>query len=283
MTEYSWVICVFLNNLEQTRKAVDTALAQTGVGKVRVLLVGCGLGEEDKRAALAWRADGEVKDTLSRLLLWSWDPPLPSLAACWNRALNFVWNMGGERALVINNDIEMHPETYARLEEVREHEDALFVSAVAVTREQFEAQRAAPNLLQLSRGGPDFSCFLITKKAHDLYRFDENFIPAYCEDLDYHRTLMLLGEGRRIFSCDVPYFHHASGTLKAMDEEKRRKTHEAIMRGARAYYQRKWGGDVNQEKFVWPFNQVELSSKEQLADLPPETPELHKLVREGKI
>lgn len=201
-----------------------------------------------------------------RLFLWSHVPPLPSLAATWNRGLQFVWETGAEEALVVNNDVRLDPRTMEILSAVltwpKEH--ALFVTAVGVTEAQFAARpdplfdlKADDNPLgpsmPLGKGGPDFSCFLISKAAHEQYPFDENFVPAYCEDLDTHRRYMLGGDGDKIFSVNLPYLHYASGTLKALDDEKRVALQRRIGQ-SRAYYEQKWGGPVNQERYTIPFD-----------------------------
>ena len=66
---------------------------------------------------------------------------------------------------------------------------------------------------------------------------------------------MLGGDGKRIFSVNVPFLHvdRGSGTLKGMDPERRARKEAQIERGSRAYYIRKWGGPVNQETFEHPF------------------------------
>jgi hypothetical protein len=214
-----------------------------------------------------------------RVLLWSHQPPLPSLSATWNRALQCVWAAGGTEALVVNNDVRLRADTVEQLATVRRLTQALFVSAVGVMPEQFD--RAAGLILcddpdaehpQLAKGGPDFSCFLIARECHDRFAFDERFIPAFCEDLDYHRRLLLAGEGARIFSVNLPYLHYGSATLKALSN--RAQVERAIEAGSRAYYAKKWGGPVNAERFVLPFHQTE--------DRDVSTPALQAMVREDR-
>jgi hypothetical protein len=128
----------------------------------------------------------------------------------------------------------------------------------------------------VSKGGPDFSCFLISKEGHEKYPFDEAFSPAYCEDLDMHRRYILGGDGDKIFSVNLPYWHvdHGSGTLKAVSAERRAKIEGQINAGSRAYYQRKWGGPVNAERYTIPF-------EEQSAQDGVTTPELQRVILGG--
>ena len=138
----------------------------------------------------------------------------------------------------------------------------MFVSAVGVTKEQFNRDEPSgiPSLSDgirlTTKGGPDFSCYLITKEAHEKYPFDEAFIPAFAEDLDMHRRYMLGGDGHRNFSVNLP-FHHVKGgsqTLKTMTPEKKAAWEDRINKGSRAHYRSKWGGDVNAERFTIPFD-----------------------------
>lgn len=249
----NWIVMPVVNGLEMTRQAICDCLDQTGVDPhVLVVLQG---------------ADREIRETLEgwaerepRLLVWSHDPPLPSLSATWNRALRFVWEAGGEEALVVNNDVRLHPETLWHLSDICRRHTALFVSAVGVREAQFNAFLAlrgrevgeavwdVPGEC-LTRGGPDFSCFLISQGCHWKYPFDEGFVPAYKEDCCYHREMMLGGDGARIFSVNLPYLHYASQTVQQMSPEERSAW--AKRSGtSRAHYIRCWGGDVNEERFT---------------------------------
>ena len=198
----------------------------------------------------------------NRVFLWNHDPCLPSLSMSWNLGLRFAWNCGGTEALVVNNDVRLHQKTVDYLHGMLGHVDSFFISAVGVTEEQFEAYDGAEPLLTppdaegwghpVHKGGPDFSCFLLSKAGHEKYPFDENFVPAYCEDLDMHRRYMLGGDGDKIFSINLPYLHFASGTLKSFSDEQRAHWQSKIGQ-SRAYYEKKWGGPVNGERYTIPF------------------------------
>jgi hypothetical protein len=258
--EPTWIVMPVLAGFEATVTAIADALAQSV--PTRILVVNQG-------------ADDRLRDHLERLaeeypariFVWSHQPPLPSLAATWNRALTFVWEAGGTEALVVNNDVRLNRATVWGLQTTLERTGALFVSAVGVRPEEFDPQaevvlthyfdsQTERETTAAMKGGPDFSCFLISKVCHARFQFDEGFIPAFCEDLDYHRRLMLAGEGARIFSVNLPYSHTGSGTLKTLDEEdpkeseRIRRQIEAI---SRRYYAEKWGGGVNEETFLVPF------------------------------
>ena len=231
----------------------------------RLLIIGQGL-DRPFRESLERIAEADPE----RIFVWNWDPPLPSLSAAWNHGLRFCWGLGAEKVLVVNNDVRLHRETVQALDGcfgIVGPEPPYFVSAVGVTAEDFArayteatpTQRpfyTAPDAegwgQPLARGGPDFSCFLISKEGHDRYPFDERFIPAYCEDCSAHREYMLGGDGDRIFSINLPYLHYASGTLKS-DAPEQRAQRERRIAGSRAYYAQKWGGPVNEETYARPF------------------------------
>lgn len=241
----TWTIMPYLGNLEQTEAAVIDVLNQSA--PVQLLLINQG---------------GPRLTTVDdpRVFHWHHDPPLPSLSATWNRALQMVWETGGEYAWVVNNDTRFHPGTYSTLVRTVQETDAWFVSAVGVTEEQFAAFRQQETEgwgiqdRSAHRGGPDFSCFVITRACHEAYPFDEGCQPGYLEDLDMHRRLMLDGHRDKIFSVNLPFLHYASGTLKAMTPEKRERWERRISEGSRAHYRAKWGGDCNQERYTRPFD-----------------------------
>jgi hypothetical protein len=237
-----WCLMPVRNQPERTLAALSDLLAQTV--PTQILIVAQGVDQ-----ALRELLEQTAEASADRIFLWSCQPALPSLSAVWNRGLSMIWQTGATEALVVNNDVRLNPVTIGVLQQVRSETDALFVSAVGVQDETFQATEINTTM----RGGPDFSCFLITRAGHEKYRFDENFIPCFCEDLDMHRRYMLGGDGSRIFSINLPYLHYASQTLRTMDPAERETVERQIDQNARAYYARKWGGPVNQERFLVPF------------------------------
>lgn len=248
-TAPTWVVMPILGAREMTRTAIADCLGQSV--PVKILLINQGV-DDDFRDELERIAE-EYDD---RILLWSHQPSLPSLSATWNRALDFVWEVGGTEALVVNNDVRLHRDTVSVLKFALADTHALFVSAVGVTVEQFDPTVSTDTLIpqQWQKGGPDFSCFLISQSCHLAFRFDEQFIPAYCEDLDYHRRLLLAGHGADIFSVNLPYLHYAAGTLKTVDSAQKAAIERTIAAGSRQHYLAKWGGPVNGETFFTPYD-----------------------------
>ena len=245
----NYIIMPFIDCWDYTKAAATDALVQTI--EPCLLLIDNG----SKRSV---RLQTEQFGRLAPIgrgrnfLLWRHAPPFPSIAATWNRALDFVWEAGGERALVVNNDVRLHEKTYELLLYCAEDTEALFVTAVGVNEEEFTMEDSYD--YDMSRGGPDFSCYLISKECHAKYRFDENFIPAYHEDNDYHRRMILGGDGDRIFSINVPFLHYGSVTINR-DEKTKAAWGEKFERN-KAYYVKKWGGVVGKETFDTPFGKA---------------------------
>lgn len=104
---------------------------------------------------------------------------------------------------------------------------------------------------------PEFLCtelnwcsFILSVDAYQkVGKFDENFFPAYFEDNDYFRR-MLLADVQMVFNPMLnPITYRNSMTIQKSPElnngfEKNRQ-----------YYISKWGGQPTQEQFNTPFNQ----------------------------
>lgn len=235
------VVIPFIDLAEMTCQAAEDALAQGAENNVTVILADNGSSWEEEGKVQAWVAGSwhRVNNT------WWRDMP-GTLDEVWNKALQFCWDMGAQDALVMNNDARIHPDTYKTLRKVLVHSSALMVTAVNVGKVPEEL----PTSFDLaSTGGPDYSCFLISKECHEKYPFDPAF--TYLGDLDHHRRIMLAGEGHRIFSVPVGYHHLASQTIKR--SEIAAKRHAEVHPFHQATYQAKWGGPPNDETYWEPF------------------------------
>jgi len=282
-----WVIMPVRAHRAYTIAAISDVLGQTT--PVSLLVVNQGV-DDDFREELERTAEHSGSGLLQpgyEVMLWSHQPPLPSLGGTWNRALDCAWEAGAEVALVVNNDVRLHRDTVITLRTILEEAGALCVSAVGVTEGQFYPESEISTLADTPRGGPDFSCFLISEACHQRFRFDEGFVPAFCEDLDYHRRLMLAGEGNRIFSVNLPYLHYASATLRSLDPVEADRVRSQIERVSRAYYAKKWGGPVNQETRWTAFGLVLQEDRpdpamQALVDQPT-TPKLQAYVQQHRV
>lgn len=262
MTDFVPCIMPILAGPDFTEAAIADLLAQSV--PVRLLLINQGVDD-----AFRDRLERIAEQESDRVLVWSHQPSLPSLSATWNAALDWAWATGAEAALVVNNDCRFPARLTEILSLAQQQTSAYFVSAVGVREPEYQADPVVPNFDQ--RGGPDFSCFLIARACHERFRFDESYIPAFVEDIDYHRRLMLAGEGQRIFSVNLPYLHLASQTLKTLPDAESDRIRRQIETHSRAYHQRKWGGPANQETFFSPFDEGTVSSTAGLPNPPTTT------------
>jgi GT2 family glycosyltransferase len=252
---FTWIVMPAVNSPELTQVALKTCLQQSVRTKVLLILNG---GTPEMREACLTLA-GTHSD---RVRMWAYTPALP-LAAVWNRGLEMVWRDGGTEALVVNNDVELHRETLQALLEAQRQTGGWCLTPVNVGEARWRNKEVAGEPVKAhpilpfdsydlaNRGGPDFSCFLLTEPCHRWFQFDERFTPAYHEDNDFHHRLELAGFGDRIFGLPIPYFHQGSATLKA-DEELRARWNP-IFEAGRAYYVQKWGGTPREETRPYPF------------------------------
>jgi hypothetical protein len=235
-----WAIIPAIDLVDMTVTATRDLLGQVDV-QTRVLLISNGSSDESRAKFEAF-----AEALHPRVLLWTHDPPLPSLSWTWNRALQFCWEAGAEEALVANNDLRLHPQTYSLLLEAQKKHGALLTSAVNT------GEMSEPYKWDLdSRGGPDFSCFLISKECNQRYPFDPNL--TWFGDNMLHRQMWLAGDGARIGSVLVPYKHLASQTIKGADQALAVQLHARFQRD-RDYYQKAWGGLPHHETYLRAFS-----------------------------
>jgi len=177
--------------------------------------------------------------------------PALGVSASWNYALEGIFR-NCPHALVVNNDVELRPDTYRSLLE----DGGDFVTAVSVDNvEGIRGEwRKAP------RPHPDFSCFLIRKKVWEtIGRFDES-MKLYASDGDYH--LRMQKAGITAYTIGIPFFHYASGTLKsAMPGEKAAISAQADR--DRYTFELKWGVKVGTAEYYKLFGHGAPDAKNQ--------------------
>jgi len=243
----NYIICPVRNNLELTKKAVRTFRAQD-IGDVEIVVV----NNDSTDGTMQW-LDGQ-----DDLIVIHFTPPM-SVAFSWNRALEFVFKEGAKYALVVNNDVELRPDTYRLLVE----DGGEFVTAVGVRDKKKIEPRAWENKPpdiqdypfqpypkpdpKAKRPHPDFSCFLIRKSLYEkVGPFDENFKIAFCEDGDY--DLRMYTAGVRAYCIDLPYLHHGSMTVKNAEVEEVRRI-QAQAEKNREYFYKKHGVHMGSEAY----------------------------------
>lgn len=245
----NWIILPFRNGVEMTHAAIESMLAQDI--ETRIVLVN---NSELLPLDLMSRLGRRERDGL-----WCYGTHRGSVASLWNygvsKAFEQVW-CGTENwrdlvvldhVLVCNNDIELHPSTYRLL--LADGGD--FVTPVG-TLDRPSVMEAAESSFhpESRRPHPDFSCFLIRRKAWETVGpFDERFKVAYCEDGDYHCRMHLAGIDAH--SIGVPFYHRVNGTLHNSPPDEQRRIHAAADAN-RKRFRDKWGfgqGDDDYYRF----------------------------------
>ncbi|KKM23985.1 hypothetical protein LCGC14_1609640 [marine sediment metagenome] len=235
----NWLLMVAHNLSHMTMKAVVSGLRQD-IGNVRVFLVNQGSTD-----GLAQAAEALYPDVVTTHHY----PPLTSLAAAWNLGLSHLLEGDGGKVLVINNDVELIPETYRLLED-----GGGFVTAVGVTPTAEKPFDATVGDLTKSRAHPDFSAFLIRRWVWEkVGPFDERYLIAYAEDADMHVRMHRAGVDAKCI--DIPFLHHAAATINSLPVWEREK----VARQAdlnRALFKREYGCEVGSDEYYKLFEEA---------------------------
>lgn len=199
---------------------------------------------------------------------YSWQPYIIpqwrerlALAKAWNVGIDWAFSDGCEYVMVINDDTVCSPWTIdgqVHLHQMLREEGLVLTSGWQVdgppermyTLEKPETQMAFPTNL-------NFSCFMINKDTiHLVGYFDERFYPAYFEDNDFHRRILLLGLKGHV-CLQAPFFHYGSATQQSQHGVDHHQFEQC-----QQYYIEKWGGGPGGEVFSHPYNNSSLSPKE---------------------
>ncbi len=214
------VLMLCRNSLELTRKAVASVLEQD----IRTSLY---IVDNDS-------TDGTVEFLISnRIKTWRMTPA-KGVSASWNFGLDYLFATAMcEHVLVVNNDVELRPDTYSALL----NDGGDFVTAVSV---------GDPKQLEWDgksriRMHPDFSCYLIRRKVWDTVGMFDEAMSLYCSDGDYH--LRMHKAGIEAYTMGIPFYHYASGTLKTATEEEQQRIKAQADRDREAFV-RKWGVSI---------------------------------------
>jgi glycosyltransferase involved in cell wall biosynthesis len=164
----------------------------------------------------------------------TWHPQYRVIQPGHNLGVAASWNLGMKVTpqapwwLIVNHDITFGPGDLARLEET--------VNPAAAT-------------IYFMLGMASFAITRYTVNAVGV--FDENFAPAYNEDLDFARRLDLLALPR----VEVGFSGTHVGSATIHSDPALRAQNGATHMANDAYYARKWGGHKQGgETFSTPFN-----------------------------
>jgi len=155
------------------------------------------------------------------------DPPFPSLAAKWNAVMRLAEEKQCQAGMICNNDILFSPITIDnmlnRLSSATESSDLEERKIVMVTANNMRGRITPAAVLNLTSPAdsaegenPDFSCFSLTIEGwNTVGGFDENYVPCYFEDNDFHTMLKIHGL-RAINTTTAPYYHFGSITQNSV-------------------------------------------------------------------
>lgn len=148
---------------------------------------------------------------------------------------NYFMQTYDDYIIIANDDVTFYPHTIE-----------LLVNA---------ADTLADELLVNGSGhsGNAFSLFLLKKKGFEqIGPFDENLRPAYYEDNDYVRRLILQGSNHYTVQ-EATFGHVGSATVRILTDEQLKEHHRKFRRNTE-YYKLKWGGLPTKETYIEPFN-----------------------------
>lgn len=183
------------------------------------------------------------------------------VAAAWNIGVTKSWDNNCDYALVINDDVILSKWTIDNQVKVLEMEESKSSGLVLTTGWATTPPDPANPVSMMEYGDPpydaawvpgaDFACFMINKVCWDVVGpFDEKFYPAYFEDNDYHRRILMNNMTARIVP-QAPYYHFGSQTQKSAGV-----VDSSAFDANKQYYQSKWGGLPGAEVYATPFNQT---------------------------
>lgn len=221
----NWILCPVKNNVALTKRALLSFQNQDI--DVNILLI-FNAADPD---VLAW-----ARTRHDFIATYLGSPT--SVARAWNHGLNWILGSQNEKyCLVVNNDVELVPETYRLLLESA----VPFPTAVSVDSEPKVGSELT------SRPHPDFSCFLMRQSVwNKVHNFDEGFKIAYGEDCDYHCRLHIAGI--EAHSLSIPFLHHGASSLKTANDAEKKIIQKQADKN-REYFKDKWKFAIGSKEY----------------------------------
>jgi len=151
-------------------------------------------------------------------------------AGSWNR----IMTLSSSPWLICGNDIQFMPGNVGKISRALDED---------------------PNVSIVCADG--YSIFCMTELGlKTVGFFDENFFPAYYEDLDHFRRVKLSG-AKAVGIPDFKFVHGEAphwGSSTVKSDPVLEKKFAQITGNLRDYYIRKWGGEPDHEQFSRPYN-----------------------------
>lgn len=195
------ILMLVHNNLEGTKRAVESALSQD-LPNLHLIAI-----DNDSR-------DDIRKWLVVRGVACPRYAPQIGVTKAWNIGLEAAFEfMGCEDCLVLNNDVELAPDFYRRLLAFRD--DGVvpgLVSGISTNdREAITGPAAQPSL------SPDFSAFLIRRQIWtELGGFNDRMV-MYASDCAFH--VEAHRRGWRLMNSGIPFYHERSSTMRLAESD----------------------------------------------------------------
>lgn len=160
-----------------------------------------------------------------------------NVSMAWNRTVEHLLKLGCRYVLVPNLDLILKENCLDRLVDFAEaHPEHILWTASAWA--DLRGIQSAPEDEGVAEA-PHFSCFMVDARLFEkVGYFDENFRPAYNEDLDMHYRIKLASETAVIYG-GARFYHFGSRTIKC-DPELEKLNVATHSRGDQ-YFISKWG------------------------------------------
>ena len=181
-----------------------------------------------------------------------------SVSQAWNLGIEEGNTAGCDYILVINTDIIFKSNAIDRLVDfaVNHPEAVMWTGSECADLANLKSCPENENYSE----NPHFSCFMVKNDFFGYVgKFDENFVPSYCEDVDMYTRLVLAGKKAYKYGA-ARFFHFGSRTIKS--DKKLWKNNSRTHSQCQLYFLEKWGhlmvDDVERMRRVYykhPYNE----------------------------
>ncbi|HLN88960.1 MAG TPA: hypothetical protein VK253_02735 [Candidatus Binatia bacterium] len=167
------------------------------------------------------------------------------------QSVSHAWNLGIEEGksaecdyiLVINTDIVFKSNAIDRVVDfAMKHPEAVMWTGTEC--EDLATLESCPENENITEN-PHYSFFMVNNDFFDnVGKFDENFAPSYCEDVDMYTRLIFAG--KKAYKYGGARFYHFGSRTIASDEKLLRNNSKTHSR-CQIYFIEKWGHPMEED------------------------------------
>ena len=193
-----------------------------------------------------WKRDAIFEDVIINKKIKDYvnylTPKISNHVGCsgaWNHLLDMGFNKyNSDYVIIVGSDMVFHDGFW----------DAFFEDLEKIKPEMAVASHCA------------FNCWVLSKKGfEDIGTWDENFFPAYVEDNDYDYRRKLAGH--LLHTLGKPLFEHKQSSTISTNSFISR-ANSITFNINKSYFRYKWGGVPLEEKWLHPYNNVNMKFTE---------------------